>query len=81
MTSKIKILEAKIKSLQHLVVEKDHKIATFNNQRLEALGERDLARKEAKETKENFADLKERLHSAELENSRLNGYLQRVKEE
>lgn len=39
------------------------------------------AEKELNETRKQFADLKERLHIAELENARNEGYLQRVRED
>lgn len=39
------------------------------------------AEEETKKTRANFGDLKKRLHEVELETSRLNGYMQRVRED
>jgi PHD/YefM family antitoxin component YafN of YafNO toxin-antitoxin module len=39
------------------------------------------AERELNETRKQFADLKERLHNAELTNARNDGYLQRVRED
>lgn len=42
---------------------------------------RDKAQADLKETRDHFADLKERLSNAEAETARLNGYLARVHED
>lgn len=39
------------------------------------------AREETKEVREQFADLKRRLHESEVQNARLNGYADRVHED
>jgi septal ring factor EnvC (AmiA/AmiB activator) len=41
----------------------------------------DAAHKDLEQTRKQFADLKERLYGAEMENQRLRGYLQRVQED
>jgi hypothetical protein len=40
-----------------------------------------IAETDAKEARQQFADLKQRLHAAEMENQRLRGYLARVQED
>jgi len=46
-----------------------------------AISQRDAARGEVKEVHKQFADLKERLSNAEMENQRLRGYIARVQED
>lgn len=52
-----------------------HAAARSHRERMEA------AEASAKETREQFADLKKRLHNSEMEVARLNGYLARVHED
>lgn len=55
-------------------VEVRNKLVAERSQRI-------AAEEETKKTRANFNDLKTRLHNAELETSRLNGYMQRVRED
>lgn len=60
-------------------------VETTRDEAIQARRERDTERRDAiaerDETRKNFADLKERLLTAETEVARLNGYMQRVRED
>lgn len=70
-----------IKSLQSTIAELTERV----DQRAKALREANDAKNAAvdreKETREQFADLKKRLHNSEMEVARINGYLARVRED
>ncbi len=55
----------------------DQAVATVREER----GDRLRAQESEKKTRENFEDLKRRLHNSEMEVARQNGYLERVAED
>lgn len=76
-------LEARmqIEKLDKDLAEAREEIADLHKCHDEARRNASAARDEVKTTREQFADLKKRLHASEVECSRLNGYMQRVRED
>lgn len=70
-----------IKSLQNEIIE----LKAIAERRSAMVRDANDAKNEAvareKDTREQFADLKKRLHNSEMEVARLNGYLARVRED
>ena len=65
------------KELEHLLKQAQEAEARIRNDVYAAKTARDDAIANEKETRENFADLKRRLHDSEMELARLRGYLSR----
>ena len=75
------IYQVSIKSLTAELAEVKRDLASHREAVSEQRQRRQAAEAEVKETREQFADLKKRLHIAETEVARLNGYIARVRED
>lgn len=73
----LKQLRAALDKIDVVTRERDEAVRL----RMEAAAARRTAEETVIKTREHFNDLKERLHNAEMETSRLNGYMQRVRED
>jgi len=73
MRKTIKSLEATLATVREL-------LAAESNDRQKSSARAAAAEKREKDTREQFADLKTRLHASEIENARLRGYIERVNE-
>jgi hypothetical protein len=69
-----------IKQLEADLLEAVESRGRYCDRALKAEQEAKAAGEAAKEVREQFADLKRRLHEAEVENARISGYLERVHE-
>jgi hypothetical protein len=67
--------------LSQWITELQVSLDTAHKQQLNERNMRINAENEIKETRKQFADLKERLHKAELQNAENEGYLRRVRED
>lgn len=80
----IEMIRAGRDALRSVTEELGKALRTTESHRLSAMqanSEKHEAVVETRKTREQFADLKERLHNAEMENARLRGYLGRVHED
>ena len=68
-------------ALVNMIDAKDDRIDTLRKERDEQEQAARVLRQSRDETLNQFTDLKERLHSAEIENARHEGYRQRVSED
>lgn len=70
-----------MKSLQEKLAAREAEAKSYFSQANEARTRAEAADKALKESRDHFADLKERLSSADAETARLRGYLERVHED
>lgn len=71
----------KVKELEVMLANAKQEVAIADKAMWEERAARLKAETAEKETHEQFADLKKRLHNAEMEVARLTGYISRVRED